>query len=366
MNDSSSAQPLRLWAAGDAHVGTDIRKGRRSLAEALQTSEQGGSEGGPAFAWDLMLDVGDLSGGQLPPGDEEGQLVVEQYGVLQQHRREQIYNLVGNHDASGPDEPCQWWFRKWVDPLGENPQHSGVHCDRRPYPVEGTWERYKIEVGNIVILMMGDRNDGGPPVGRGVKGGYPAGAVTGETFDWWVQQVEAHQDRIIISVHHHMLKETTCGSGEWEGFVPTRDRYGQRTAHYHGYFPDGGPMGSGYLYWVDGHPDAQAFERYLAEHPGAIDLWLGGHTHTHPDDVLNGRTLIENKWGITFVNCAALTAYHGRLSIPQSRLLTFEPGAAHVQIDCYQHTSHYAPQGWYAPAARQAALRHPYRPQGCR
>jgi hypothetical protein len=34
-------------------------------------------------------------------------------------------------------------------------------------------------------------------------------------------------------------------------------------------------------------PKAQAFESYLAAHPGAIDLWLGGHTHTHPDDVLS-------------------------------------------------------------------------------
>jgi hypothetical protein len=26
---------------------------------------------------------------------------------------------------------------------------------------------------------------------------------------------------------------------------------------------------------------------------------LGGHTHTHPDDVLNGRSHVERKWGVT-------------------------------------------------------------------
>ena len=61
-----------LWAFGDAHVGTDIKRGRHSLAEALRTSERGGSAGGPAFAWDIAIDIGDMSGGQEVPDDDEG------------------------------------------------------------------------------------------------------------------------------------------------------------------------------------------------------------------------------------------------------------------------------------------------------
>jgi hypothetical protein len=26
---------------------------------------------------------------------------------------------LGDHDASGPAEETQWWFRKWIDPPGE-------------------------------------------------------------------------------------------------------------------------------------------------------------------------------------------------------------------------------------------------------
>jgi len=343
-----------IWAAGDSHVGTDIKQGRRSLAEAIEQSE---SDAG--FDWDIMLDVGDLSGSQHPPDDEEGKIVIEQYRALKKHRREQIYNILGNHDASGEDEPTQWWFKKWVDPTGENTDFSGVDAAKRPFPVEGTWERYRLLVGNVLILMMGDRNDSGPPVGRGEKGGYPAGAVTGDTFDWWVDQVETNHDKIIITAHHHMLKETTCGSGEWEGFEPP-DKYGYRKWHYHGYFPDGGPMGSGYLYWVDGNPDAQAFERYMAQHPGCIDLWIGGHTHTHPDDVLNGRGLIERKWDITFANVAALSADHGKTNVPQSRPMTLTHDSRELLIRCYQHTDKYAPQGWYDKAERIAPLRHAF------
>ncbi len=349
---------FNVWAAGDSHVGTDIRRERRSLAETLQQSERGGEEGGPPFDWDIMVDIGDLSGSQTPPDDEEGELVVEQYSVLEKHSRSQIYNIVGNHDASGADEETQWWFKKWGDPLGENTEHSGVDVGERPFAVEGEWDRYSFQTGNVLFLLMGDRNDGGPPVGRGEKGGYPAGAVTQETFEWWVRMVESNQDKIIVSVHHHMLKETTVASGPWEGFV--KDEDGNWTGSYHGYFPAGGPEGASYLYWVGGRPDAQAFENYLADHPGSIDLWIGGHTHTHPDDTHGGRSHIERKWDVSFLNCAAMTAYHGHRSMPMSRPIEFKKGSAGATIRCYLHTSQHAPRGWYEKAERVIPLRHSF------
>ena len=50
---------FRLWAFGDAHVGTDRQSGRESLAEAIRQSEFGGAQGGPPFDWDIAVDVGD-------------------------------------------------------------------------------------------------------------------------------------------------------------------------------------------------------------------------------------------------------------------------------------------------------------------
>ena len=347
---------FRLWASGCCHVGTDLRvSGRESLAEAIRQAEDGGEEGGLPFDWDIAVHLGDFSGNQEPPDDEEGAEVVRQFGASTKHPREDFYCIVGNHDASGVDELCQWWFRKWVDPTGEHTEHSGVDPSRRPYPVEGEWDRYSFRVGDILFLMMGDRNDGGPPVGRGKRGGYPAGAVTGETFEWWKQMVEQNQDCVIISTHHHMLKETTIASGPYEGFV--KDENGQWKGKYHGYFPDGGPEGASYLYFVDGKPDAQAFEGYLAEHPGAIDLWLGGHTHTHPDDREGGRSHIETKWGVNFINVCALTRHHAnKTTVPLSRLLTFTKGSKEVRVQCYLHTADCAPQGWYPPAERTITI----------
>lgn len=354
----SPPRQFRLWATSDAHVGTDMKRGRQSLAEAIAQSEGRGP--GPGFDWDMAVHLGDFSGNQGAPTDDEGELVVKQFGALRDHAREQFYGLAGNHDATFAHEETQWWFRKWIDPTGEHTEHSGVDPKNRPYPVEGTWERYSVRVGNLLFLMMSDRNDVGPPVGRGERGGYPAGAVTSKTFAWWKDQVTGNPDAVIVSAHHHMLKETTVASGEWEGF--TKDDDGNWKSHYHGYYPQGGPKGASYLYWLDDKPDAQAFEGYLAEHPGAIDLWLGGHTHTGPDDRTGGRSHIERKWDVNFANVSALTRYHvGKTTVPMSRLFTFTEGSQEVKVQCYLHTDQFQPVGWYDAAERVIRLGKTFR-----
>jgi hypothetical protein len=192
---------FNLWVISDPHVGTDkamsvaVTHGMvgftpppvhmESLAEALRQSENGSAIGAPPIPWDIALNLGDYAGFWDAPEDEQGREVIRQYGGLKQHRREQIYNIAGNHDASPHDSPssqgkeANWWFRKWADPLGEHPETSLVDNAKRPYPIDGTWERYTFKVGNIRVVMMSDRNDLPYPVGRKASGGAsPAGAVT--------------------------------------------------------------------------------------------------------------------------------------------------------------------------------------------
>jgi hypothetical protein len=344
-----------LWAFGDAHVGTDLKKNRHSLYEALRHSEQGGDRGGPPFDWDIAIDIGDMSGGQRVPDDEEGREVMRQFAALQKHRREDIYSICGNHDRSGLNEAPAWWWQKWIDPLGAHGEFSGVDASKRPYPVAGTWQRYSFCVGNILFLLMSDINEPSQKIGRGDLGGNPAGVVTGETFAWWQEQVEAHPNHIIISAHHYMLKETTVASGDWEGMRKNAD--GNWQSHYHGYKPQGAPIGASYLYFVDSQPDSGAFENYLEAHPGAVDLWLGGHTHTHPDDTYGNKSHIETKWGGThFINVACLSRFHGPENVPKSRLFSFTEGSDQVRVQCYMHSDEFLPQGWYEKAERVLKL----------
>jgi hypothetical protein len=192
------------------------------------------------------------------------------------HRRPEWSKKFGRGDCtiSGLDQPDAWWFQKWLDPLGQHTEFSGVNPAKRPYPIDGTWERYSFRVGNILFLMMSDRNEPSQKIGRGTLGGHPAGVVSGETFAWWKKMVEANPGSIIITVHHYVLKNTTVASGEWEGM--RKDKNGKWIGHYHGYFDQGTPQGASYLYWVDSKPDVQAFEQYLDSHQGAIQIWLGG------------------------------------------------------------------------------------------
>ena len=230
---------------------------------------------------------------------------------------------------------------------------------KRPYPVEGSWERYSFRAGNILFLMMSDINEPSQTIGRGPLGGNPAGVVRGETFEWWKEMVEANPDSIIISAHHYMLKDTTVASGEWEGM--RKNEKGEWVTHYHGYKPQGAPMGASYLYFVDSKADAQAFEKWLEAHPAAIDLWIGGHTHTHPDDTCGDKSHVETKWGAGFINAAALSRYHGALNVPMSRVLSFTEGSDELLVQCYMHSDEFRPQGWYPEKERILKLRHPFR-----
>ena len=353
---AAAPRTFRVWVFSDAHVGTDKEFGRDSLATALQQSESA-----TGFDWDIALDLGDISGAQGTPKDAEGQEIVRQFATLKKHRREQIYDLSGNHDRSGLDEPQAWWWRQWIDPTGEHSKFSGVDARKRPFPIEGTWEHYSFRVGNLLFLMMSDINEPSQKIGRGTLGGNPAGVVSGETFRWWKQLVAENPASIIVSAHHYVLKNTTVASGDWEGM--RRDDKGGWKSWYHGYYPQGTPQGASYLYWVDSKPDSGAFEGVLAAAPSSVALWLGGHTHTTPDDAFGGKSHIESRWGTTFINVAELTAHHGvpENQIPRSWLLTFTEGSDQLTARCYLHGNEFAPQGWYEKVGRTIRLPRAFR-----
>jgi len=348
---------FRVWVFSGAHVGSDKKNGRESLAAALRESE---SPSG--FAWDIALDLGDMSGAEGTPKDPEGEEIVRQFTVLKRHNREDIYDLGGNHDRNGLDEPQEWWWRKWLDPTGEHTESSHVDRARRRFPIEGTWERYAFRAGNLLFLMMTDINEPTQKVGRGPLGGNPGGVVSGDTFRWWQRMVRENPSSIIVTAHHYVLKNTTVASGEWEGMQ--HDESGAWKPRYHGYYPEGTPQGASFLYWVDSKPDSAAFESVLAAAPHRVDLWLGAHTHTDPDDTYGGKSHIERRWGTVFINVAHLTRFHPpplQRRIPRSWLLTFTDGSDEVTARCYLHTSEYAPQGWYDKVGRVIKLSKPFK-----
>ncbi|MDA2926018.1 metallophosphoesterase [Acidobacteria bacterium AH-259-G07] len=365
-NTISGKQHFTLWVIGDPHLQTDLDSDPpyRSLEAAIKDSKLGGDQGGEPFDWDIAIVTGDYTGRLQCPSDRDGQDLIDQF----QHSGADpnyFYGVIGNHDA---DLDYQW-FRKWVDPLGENTQHSKVDNKRRPYPTQGEWDHYSFQVGNILFLMLGDRNAGPPPFGRECRRGYPAGRVSDETYLWWVERVESHPNHIIIAVAHHALWNTTIYTDLWEGY-----QLGAHGAHS---WAD--QVGSSMIYaignWtIDGLDENRnyvgerpyGFVTYLREHPGAIDFWIHGHTHArvYPGLRVNGKSDIETRYGVTFVNSGNLTRAHSTGGPPFSRVFYFHENSNKVRIKTYLHTNEcgIASEGFYNPAEITIELSKEFQP----
>jgi hypothetical protein len=37
-----------------------------------------------------------------------------------------------------------------IDPTGERAIFSGVHANKRPFPIEGTWKRYSLSIASLI------------------------------------------------------------------------------------------------------------------------------------------------------------------------------------------------------------------------
>ena len=342
----------------------------------------------PGFGWDVLIDLGDWTASQEPPGNDEGILLAKCLNETLGEDRGCFYTLAGNHDG----DPKGWipgdFTRKYVNPLGESEfrESSGFSKEMREafqdraqvleYP--GTrWDRYLLRTGNVIWIMLSDRNEydglaesrgdksGRFQAGRGStfnmpNGGYPSGSVTLATFRWWKKVVEdpAFQDNRIITTHHLMPANTTIAT-------TTGDQ-----SQFHGRSGSVSPDGqiAGQLYWIreydkegmeiQQYAQTRPFMDYLRDHHCAITAWIGGHTHVDfPEQMLDYRGIYMRKYGVTFLSVGALTARHGGGSNQMSRLLTFENGKDEAIINVYIHRSKSGiPEGWYAPAIRSIPL----------
>ncbi|MBD3247292.1 hypothetical protein GF378_01595 [Candidatus Pacearchaeota archaeon] len=350
-NQSESADFV-LWAVTCPHVQTDA-PGYLSYENAINDGKNGGDEGGESFNWSLSINCGDYTGDQQCPGDSDGQDIIDQLDNTGTDPN-LIYGVAGNHD--GTDNMS--WYKKWVDPFGENTDSSKINQSLRPYVTRGSWENYYFEVGNLLFLMLVDRNepDGGP-FGRQCSGGYPSGRVSNDTYNWWVEMVENNSDKIIVTVFHQALLNTTTFTNYKEGY--------EEGAHGGHSWAD--RNGSSMLYAIDNWTidglDENAdyigerpygFRKYLEDNPGAIDFWIHGHTHSgiYPGIDFNGNSLVETKMNVTFINTVGLTKSHGGAATPMSRLLYFNEENNTVTLKTYLHSGDWAggDEGFYEPS----------------
>ena len=97
-------------------------------------------------------------------------------------------------------------------------------------------------------------------------------------------------------------------------------------------------MGASYLYWLDDQPDAQAFEALPCRAPGAIGLWLGGHSTLGPDERISRALAYRTRNGASLRQCVRphrnTTSDATRSHEPPLHL---HGGSTRVRVQCYLH-----------------------------
>jgi len=270
---------------------------RESLAEAIRNQKRAAAKAG-------RLRLGHrpqrrhFSGNQGPPTDEEGRRCAAIRRALNVAAR--ISTTGRQSRRHGPGEPTQWWFRKWIDPTGENTQFSGVDSKRRG-----------IQSRNLGALLLPCREpacpgDERPQRRRAACGRDKRAVIRQAPLRRNLRLVEAYGCREHRRYHHlrassHAARDD-CASGPWRDL----SRSGRHLAKpLPRLFPNGTERR--FVSLLGGwQADAQAFENYLAR-TGMRLIFGSRHTHTNPDDRKGGRSHIERMWDVNFINCCALS-----------------------------------------------------------
>lgn len=326
-------ETFRIWAVGCTHAGNDIKHGRESLLEACKDAEK--------FGFDIGVHLGDFSGQQDLPTDEEGLMYRDQLTRgLKNHLPEDIYPLAGNHDrlAEGGVASLEW-FDKYMDPLCYRPETSGMRGENRRYPVtKGDHSAYEVRVGGLSLVMVSDVNRPLTPE-RGGGDGDPAGVVTKGRYDWWKALCEGYRDtdQSVITFAHYLPKDTTTATNEYGGGKLVDGRY---ISKFHDAGKENGRYSS-YLAYVDETP-GRPFIEHLEQHNGDCQLWVGAHNHVRSGVSIGGMGHIEKRADCWFVQNGAATKFHHKdpwHCNPKSRVYEFESGSDIVKITALFHAN---------------------------
>ena len=201
---------------------------------------------------DFVIFSGDIADwGQ--PSDAEIAGNAEPYISLQDQRKNleqlpcgmnNIFTITGNHEINRNSPESHAEGATFLEYLRRFPAAT-----------------YHVEIGNIIIIFMGDEAKGTP------------GTISEETFHWWEDIVVNNQDNFIITVTHQSLAGTiNADTASDSAFINTSQLF------------------------ID------AMTR--AENPAKSNLWICGHHGSYSTSQLDNRTVVAHG-GCQFVQCGA-------------------------------------------------------------
>ncbi|MEE9451107.1 MAG: metallophosphoesterase [Ignavibacteriaceae bacterium] len=334
-NFSGSITNLKIWISGDPHLAQSVSQiDYNSISEPMQDLED------INFNYDLALSIGDFGSEQAPPvqGDSEAGEQVST-ALNSQSNRNKIYTIPGNHDAGDGEFE---WFERYIDIKGDNTAFSGVNNANRPFLITylnpSVWQDgYYITIGNLLILMIPDRNELPIQYGRGglsVNGGYPSGAITLNTWNLIKTFILANTDKNIFVCTHQNPRNTTIGTPDDDGVN------GNFHSSNTGISAGAGSIYSIYDEGIPANTDNATDEilNFFSTNPThSVSLWMAGHTHTYVGQTYNGKSHKFTSNGVQFLNIAALTKTFVNTADIDSRSWTIEINNSNVNLKCYVH-----------------------------
>lgn len=291
---------LKIWAFGDTH--------HQSNGNELQLA-CGQVDG---IDWDFAINVGDNIRADLV-GESYWVNYINQYNGFTNKSRSQVYEVIGNHDKTVQSNPngADYLFKKYCSPI---PGDNNYFIDQ-PFTPTGNYLQYSFNVGNVVVVTLGDYNSGPPPGGEdGVAGSPPAnfratGNIKRSDWDVFKQTIIDNIGKIIIVATHIGIKDTTVGTG----YKEFRAALHQSNSYSYGENDVNDSDRRGYISMIDNEEtnfDGQTgdsdqtneiksfFEQY-GEH---IALVISGHYHARLNDSWNNRGVLEQKYNTHFLN----------------------------------------------------------------
>lgn len=342
-------QTFGIWAFSDQHVSADTGR----LQQAVQQIDN--------ETWDIALNLGDAFKADAA-GDTEGQQWVSELDNFTNHNISSVYSIMGNHDANDESDPVgpNYYFQKYVDPAGNNPTTSKIVNAYRPYAINALgnddYASFYLKIGNMLIIMLGDRNEGPPPMGEDGLGTGSAnfrasGGLTLAEWNAFTSLVENNTDKIIIVCSHQGIRDTTIGTGNDE-FFPAFYRMADPYSAYPDRFGDiTEAKKAGYIAYIENTLYEDTINTWITQNGQYIDLWMTGHYHRKINDSWAGRTRFANAFGTNFLNIASVNSilhnYYWGLLESKSNLIEIKGSTMTIRTYIHYDQNGIIPQGFY-------------------
>jgi len=348
-----------IWMFSDIHNG--VSPGELATAVGQIDSE----------IWDIGINIGD----NMQPDDDGDTPYINYINELNNFINKdinKIYHIPGNHDRTKASDPAgaDFYHKKYCSPFSaDNSIYNG-----QPYTPQGDYQAFSLEVGNMLIVCMGDDNSGAQPggedgLGSGSFNFRASGNISSSQWTWFKNIIESNTDKIIIVVTHHGIKDTNIGMG-WKEF--TQATWRNANIDNSLYYDVDDAIRRGYIAYINntegsintttGDSDVtNEIKTWLETYGQYIDLWTHGHYHRKIGDEWLGRTRYAEKYGTRFLNCSVMNSvlhnyYNGDLEV-KSNVLSISGNKMTIKTYVHYDPNSVISVGYYAPEEFEITLK---------